>query len=139
MPAFVCDASVAIAGVADDEDAPECKGLLERAIMDGAFAPALWHHEVANILALKLRRRLISVEGRKRALESLRGISVTVDSVTFDSVEFDRTIALADEYRLTFYDAAYLELAIRLRAPLATLDGALRAAAQAEHVLLLPA
>lgn len=138
MPAFVCDASVAIAGVADDEDAPECKGLLERAIMDGAFAPALWPHEVANILALKLRRRLISVEGRKRALE-LRGISVTVDSVTFDSVEFDRTIALADEYRLTFYDAAYLELAIRLRAPLATLDGALRAAAQAEHVLLLPA
>lgn len=138
MPAFVCDASVAIAGVAEDEQAPECEALLERAVFEGAAAPAIWALEIANILSLKLQRGKISTEGRKRALAALRGAQISFDAISFDSTEFDRTIALADEHRLTLYDAAYLELAMRLDCPLATLDKALRNAARAENVAILP-
>lgn len=45
--------------------------------------------------------------------------------------------ALASRHRLTTYDATYLELAIRLALPLATLDRRMRAAASAEGVPLL--
>jgi predicted nucleic acid-binding protein len=137
MPAFVCDASVAIAGVADDERHPDCETLLERAIMDGATAPAIWPLEVANILTLKFRRKLISGEGRKRALYSIAGLAVSIDIVAAGTSAFGTTIALADAHRLTTYDAAYLELAMRLGLPLATLDRSLAAAARAERVAVL--
>jgi predicted nucleic acid-binding protein len=45
---------------------------------------------------------------------------------------------LAERHRLTTYDAAYLELALRLALPLATLDEALRRAAVAERLPVLP-
>lgn len=138
MPAFVCDASVAIAGVAEDAQAPECEALLERAVLEGAAAPAMWTLEVANILGLKLQRGKISTEGRRRVLASLRGADIAFDVIGFDSPEFDRTMALADKHRLTLYDAAYLELALRLGCPLATLDGNLAAAARVERVAVLP-
>jgi predicted nucleic acid-binding protein len=46
-------------------------------------------------------------------------------------------IALARRHRLTVYDDAYLELALREALPLATLDKALADAAQAESVSLV--
>ncbi len=137
MPAFVCDASVAIAGVADDDLHEGCKALLERAVMDGAVAPSVWPLEVANILTLKFRRKLISEEGRRRALDSLVGLAFEIDVVACGALSFQETIALADAHRLTIYDAAYLELAMRLGAPLATLDKALADAARSEGVGLL--
>jgi predicted nucleic acid-binding protein len=48
------------------------------------------------------------------------------------------TLALARSHRLTSYDAAYLELALRRSLPLASRDKALQAAAQLEGVPLLP-
>ncbi|CAN5348933.1 hypothetical protein BH09SUM1_BH09SUM1_33770 [soil metagenome] len=48
------------------------------------------------------------------------------------------TLALADKHNLTVYDACYLELAKRLRLPLATLDGDLAAAALAESLTVIP-
>ena len=48
------------------------------------------------------------------------------------------TLALARSHRLTSYDAAYLELALRRGLPLATRDKALQAAARLEGVPLLP-
>ena len=138
MALFVCDASVAIAGLADDEADPACEQLLVRAIMEGATAPALMPYEIANILTLKLRRKLISAEGRRRALQSILALNLVIDVVDASSPAFSRTIALADAHRLTVYDAAYLELAMRLGAPLATLDTALAKVARAEKVEILP-
>jgi predicted nucleic acid-binding protein len=40
-------------------------------------------------------------------------------------------------FRLTSYDAAYLELALRRRAPLVTLDCELARAARTQNVLLV--
>jgi predicted nucleic acid-binding protein len=48
-------------------------------------------------------------------------------------------LRLCDRFGLTPYDAAYLELAQRRQLPLATLDGDLIRAAQAENVPLFGA
>ena len=137
MPAFVCDASVAIAGVADDEKNAVCETLLERALMDGAAAPSLFVYEVANILTLKFGRKLISAEGRRRTLQSISDLNLDLAGVGFVEPAFAKILNLADAHRLTIYDAAYLELAMRLGVPLATLDGALAKAARSEGVTLL--
>ena len=47
------------------------------------------------------------------------------------------TFLMAVKHALTLYDAAYLELALRLRLPLATFDKALCRAAEAEGVRLV--
>ena len=57
--------------------------------------------------------------------------------MTFKRFAWTATLSLAETHRLTVYDAAYLELAIRAAVPLATLDGALRKAAMVERVELL--
>ena len=48
-------------------------------------------------------------------------------------------MTLVRRHRLTVYDTAYLELAQRQALPLATLDGELVRAAQAEQVVLIGA
>ena len=58
-------------------------------------------------------------------------------SLVIDSQAWTATLQLAERWRLTLYDAAYLELAQRLGLPLATLDQALRAAAGALGLTVL--
>jgi len=47
------------------------------------------------------------------------------------------TLDLARQFRLSAYDAAYLELALREQLPLATLDDALQNAAREAGVALI--
>ncbi|HZY71671.1 MAG TPA: type II toxin-antitoxin system VapC family toxin, partial [Edaphobacter sp.] len=65
-------------------------------------------------------------------------LPVNVDMET-DRQAWGATLQLAARHKLTVYDAAYLELAQRRGLPLATLDGALRTAAEAEKIVLLGA
>lgn len=137
MTLFVMDASVAIAGLSPDEEHSVCRELVERAIVDGVVVPALWPFEVANILALKFRRGSISVDARRLALRSIRDFRLTIETSDPASTVFDATIALADDRRLTVYDAAYLELALRRALPLASLDQHLVSAARASGASIL--
>ena len=50
---------------------------------------------------------------------------------------FDQILAVARQQRLTEYDAAYLELALREALPLATLDDDLRQAAQSVGIKIV--
>lgn len=138
MTSFVLDASVAIAGLSG-EGRPECDALVARSLAEPVAVPSLWPLEVANILTLKVRRGTLPARDRMLALRSVRDFWLTIDLVDPRSEQFESVIALADAHRLTADDAAYLELAMRLGAPLATLDEALRAAARAEAEPLLPA
>ena len=69
------------------------------------------------------------------ALQSLATLPIEEDG-EISSHAWAETLALADTYRLSLYDAAYLEVAWRRELPLATLDRALRRAAEAEGVPL---
>lgn len=67
------------------------------------------------------------------ALADLAILDIAVDQRT-DAQAWSETLAIADRYRLTLYDAAYLELAVRRNLPLATQDAELRAAAKTAGV-----
>jgi predicted nucleic acid-binding protein len=112
----------------EDERTDAVTLVLRRVGETGAFVPALWRLEVANGLQIAIRRRRIDSAYRDASLNELRALPISTDAET-DNRAWDEILRLADRFGLTLYDAAYLELAQRLRLPLASLDGDLRGAA----------
>jgi predicted nucleic acid-binding protein len=102
-----------------------------------ALVPALWRWEVANALLMAERRSRITSADNYRHLAHLKALPIEVDALAFEEA-WSGTHALARKHKLTVYDAAYLEAAIRHGMALGSLDTALRAAAKAEKVPLLP-
>lgn len=100
------------------------------------MVPAHWPLEVANGLQMAVRRGRIDTVFRSECLRELAAIPITLDQETVDRA-WSETIALADTYGLTIYDAAYLELALRRDLPLATHDKALLSAAQGSGVIIV--
>jgi len=134
--AFVADASVAIGWVHPAQATSETSAMLD-AMADGAAVevPALWPLEVANALLVLVRRRKLDDHERQIGLGWLRGLPVRID-LDGATLAFSRLSDLADTYQLSVYDAAYLELALRRKLPLACGDGPLRKAAKRAGVNL---
>ena len=131
--AFVLDCSVAMAWVFPDE-ATESTGRLRDSLIDGrAFVPSLWPVEVASVLLAATRRRRLGAEEWPRVCANLEALPIEIDPVSM-SRTWGAALDLAVEHRLSAYDAMYLELALRMRLPLATLDRALAAAVRAAGV-----
>ena len=133
---LVLDGSATLAWIYPDEITPQIVAVFDNVILEGAIVPQLWKIEIANSLSVGIRRKRIGPSGRAAALADLNAMFVTVDPETGNHA-WRESIALADKHRLTVYDATYLELALRLSLPLATLDEDLRNAAQQEGVTLL--
>jgi predicted nucleic acid-binding protein len=133
---FVLDSSVAMTWCFEDEATPVADALLGRLTNDGAHAPSLWPLEVLNVLIMAERRGRVTTQTRHERITFLQSLPVILDMQTAEQAWLT-TNRLAELYRLTLYDAAYLELAQRLELPLATLDANLRAAASALGVPLL--
>jgi predicted nucleic acid-binding protein len=128
VTAFVLDASIALAWCFADEATPATDALLDRLADREAIAPALWRIEVANALAMAERRGRLSVAGLTRSVDLLRRLAVAIDPEGSERA-FRELLELARSERLIVYDAAYLELALRLGLPLASKDIKLRKAA----------
>lgn len=93
------------------------------------LVPVTWGLEVANVIARAEAKTLITEARSTEFLEMLEDLDIDVDSATFTHAMSD-TLQLARRYRLSAYDASYLELALRLGIPLATLDTDLQVAAK---------
>ena len=126
---FVLDASIAMAWCFEDEATSATRGLLDRLSIEGGYVPGIWPIEVANVLTLAERRRRITPADSAEFIGMLEGLSILVDEGTTTRA-FGRVLDLAREAGLTAYDAAYLELSMRLGVPLATKDGPLGDAAR---------
>jgi predicted nucleic acid-binding protein len=124
---FVLDNSITMVWFMPDEASESATALLHRTATQGAVVPMLWPIEIGNTLTIAVRRRRISLKQRTTALNLLSGLPIEVDAETQKQAWGD-TLALADEFKLSLYDACYLELARRRRLPLASLDRDLRAA-----------
>jgi predicted nucleic acid-binding protein len=135
---LVLDSSIAIAWCLPDEQAPEADEFQEVVAERGAMTTAHWPLEVANALTMAVRRQRIDQPFRDAVLRDLAALPIILDDATADHA-WGETLRLADAHRLTLYDAAYLELAIRQGLPLATFDARLRAAAQALEIAVLKA
>jgi predicted nucleic acid-binding protein len=130
---LVLDASMSMAWLFADETTEATEALFDEVAVAGATVPAIWKLEVANGLQRAMRRGRISQSERNLALDQLTNLPIDLDSET-NQHAWVETLVLADRHGLTPYDASYLELALRLRQPLATLDGSLARAGKAEGI-----
>lgn len=133
---FVLDASITLSWCFSDEATDETINLLERLEFESAIVPDLWPLEVGNILIAAEKRKRINYADIKEFLVLLENLNIEIDSET-GTRGFHDILSLAHSEKLTTYDAAYLELAMRYGLPLATKDNALIQAAKRVGVKVL--
>jgi predicted nucleic acid-binding protein len=134
---LVVDASIALAWCFEDEASPASDAVLDLVKSDGAIVPSLWHLELANVLLQAERRGRTILGGLVARLELLDQLPIATDAETSGRA-WREVLALARSERLTTYDAAYLELAVRRGLSLATRDEALLGAAKRLGIALVP-
>jgi predicted nucleic acid-binding protein len=125
---IVIDASIALAWCFEDEASDETDAVAQDLIASGGLVPSLFHLELANVLLQAERRGRISPSEIAQRLDLIAQMPIETDPQTAGRAWGD-TLSLARAHKLTSYDAAYLELAARRGATLATKDKALAAAA----------
>jgi len=130
---FVLDASVALSWLLEDAGTGQAYavGVFDALKHPSAAAhvPATWGLELANVIA-KSEARGVLLEIRSQVfLSALAAAPIRCDPETY-SRTWAETLQLARRYGLSSYDASYLELALRLKLPLATLEAQLLKAAQ---------
>lgn len=128
MGVLVLDSSVTMSWFLPLETTPATQKVLKKVGDEGAVVPSLWPLEVGNTLLLATRRTQISAEACATAIKALEYLPIEIDGETHGHA-WNVTFRLAQDFRLTLYDACYLELARRRGLPLASLDKDLRLAA----------
>jgi len=132
---FALDGSIALAWYFRDEQDAYADSVATKLNAAAAIVPMIWHLEIANAIIVGERRKRSTMAQAASWLSFLRSLTILVDSET-DARAWSETLILARTHNLSAYDAAYLELAVRLSLPLATLDKGLRAAAKSAGVPL---
>lgn len=120
MKRYVIDASVAAQWLLPEPNSREALTLIARGVE--RIVPDLLHAEIGNILWKRVRAGHLSVDHANQALGKLTSIPLRVCPVA----EFmDIGLAIATKYDRSFYDSAYVALAMRERAILLTADARL--------------
>ena len=136
MIAFVLDNSMTMAWCFSNEATRHTEAILSQLSGEHELlVPVLWPYEVGNTLGRAVRRGRISPEKAHEFLDDLESFTIAIDDGT--SYALTDVYRLAESHGLTTYDAAYLELALRKKLPLASLDGDLNKAVEAEGVTLM--
>jgi len=132
---WVLDNTVTMAWCFTEEATEFTRTLLNRLsnLTDSAVVPALWLYEVVNVVELAVRKGRIPREKALAFLGGLADLPIEGENPSRPQV-FVTVRALAGQHQLTSYDAAYLELAVRHKLPIASLDKALSKAALAAGV-----
>ena len=126
---FVMDASITAAWCFPGEDSPAATRAFDRIARETAAVPAHWWFELRNVLLVGERRGRLTQRQTRDLLRLLRDVPIEIDRSPDETGIFD----LSRRHGLTFYDAAYLELALRYGG-LVSLDTALLRAAETEGV-----
>jgi predicted nucleic acid-binding protein len=117
---YVIDASVAAQWLLPEPNSREALALVDNGIE--RIVPDLIHAEIGNILWKRVRTGDLPINRAKEVLHELEEIPLTVCPVA----EFmELSLGIATEYGRSFYDSAYVALALRERAVLLTADAKL--------------
>ncbi len=122
-----------MAWVFPDEASEVTDGLRDSLVDGRAFVPSLWPVKVGSVLSAATKRGRLRADEWPGICASLEALPIEIDPVSTSRV-WGPALALAGGHGLSVCDAVYLELALRLRLPLATLDRALAVAAQSAGV-----
>jgi predicted nucleic acid-binding protein len=129
---LVLDASIAAAWCFPDERTEATQRLLhDLPSLEIVAAPRMWAYEIRNVILRGVRQERIGHSDAKAFLDSLTALRVRLLDPPYEEV-----FRIAMRFDLSFYDAAYLELALREGLLIATLDKRLRSAAVAANVQL---
>ena len=129
---FVLDNSVSSRWFFDDgskSDIGYADKVLIALSQQTAVVPVTWGLEAGNVLARAEANGWMTKDRVDKSLTLIGGLKIEVDEETYARSLGD-TLDLARRYKLSAYDASYLELAKRLALPLATLDEKLIKAAR---------
>lgn len=132
---FVVDASLALAWFFEDEGTGRTAQLLDRVVSEGIVVPSIWRLEMLNAFRNAVIRRRIPAEKARGYAAQVGRLSLEIDAPSEE--RYIGTFDLALAQALSIYDAAYLELALHRRIPLASDDRTLRKAAASAKVVLL--
>jgi predicted nucleic acid-binding protein len=130
MP-FVLDNSVICGWFLENHSTSYADSIIELLRDDRAVVPALWEVQVANVLRTACLRKRMTAEAAQRVIAQIASLPIDVDRHPVPAREL---LALSLRFGLSSYDAAFLELALRLQLPIATSDKTLRAVAMAAGV-----
>ena len=136
---IVADCSI-ISALCLREDEPHLRGRVAAfrasVLSDVIIVPAIWPVELANALVNAERKKRINAADRDLALAEAFAMVSAVESPPTES-DMRSVLDLAVRYRLSVYDALYVELARRTDSVLASLDDAMLRAAVSEGIAVL--
>ena len=121
---FVLDASVALRWLLNDASPAErkyCDAVMEALATEAATVPALWFTEIVHVLRNAEKANKVSPAETTAFLGALQALPIESDSTPPGLIQINVASA-ARQFRLSGYDAQYLELAMRKALPVATLD-----------------
>lgn len=129
---FVLDTSITMRwyfGDGSPQELSYATRVLDAIKTNQAVVPTIWGLEVANVL-VRSEAKGLAMEARSEAFVGmLQRMNISVDSATF-AQSLAGTLQIARRYKLSAYDSAYLEIALRDGLSLASLDEALLKAAK---------
>ncbi len=125
MSVVVMDCSYAMALILPDEERPKSA---KRALANDLAAPGLWSAELASAVQGGIRRKRLTAEQGREVCNLAQALEVELHSQ--EALSPADHLSLALTYDLTPYDAVYVDLALKLRASLATCDMKMSAVAR---------
>jgi len=136
IAAFVLDASATLACLLPDEQPTALPPWADHVDTARIVVPPTWPIEVANGFIMAVRRKRIPAASVAELAEPLSIWSIAIEAPNV-VIAMKQIAVVARDHGLTAYDAAYLEIALRLRLPLVTLDRHLAKAAELAKITLL--
>ncbi len=130
---MVLDNSIVLAWCLADEQHPAADRAMRLTTAQGAVVPGIWWYELRNALIVNEWRGRLRAADTQATLADIGFLPISVDRDHDESMLLD----LCRLYKLSVYDAAYLEIAARHGLPLASLDRRLCQAAKAAHITLV--
>jgi len=133
---FVLDTSVVVSWCLKDEKDDYSDHILDHLSTRDAVVPALAPFEIANVLLVAERRGRLTEADANRFISLFDSLPIHLDQESPNKIRV-RILEIGRKHRLSAYDSAYLELAMREGLHLATRDKTLRSAALKSGVPIL--
>jgi len=127
-PQFVVDNSVVLAWCFQNEASVYADSVLDHLEHAGAVVPAIWPLEICNVLLAAEQEMHLTPTDSSRFISLISDLPISVEQESPPRMQGE-IFALARDRQLSSYEASYLDLAMRLGLPLATVEERLRAAA----------
>ena len=132
----VLHSSITLEWIYADKATAALAQAMEMVVAGGAWVPAHWRFEVASVLEHNVSKGRHDFPFRDETLKDLNLLAIRVDPETHGRA-WETTLQIAVRRSISFYDAAYLELAQRRGLPLAVVDTTMRRMARHEDVAVV--